>query len=46
VLVMTAMSFEARVAPGSDAETLNVFNEDGEAMLHTSPLRRQAATIR
>lgn len=46
VLVMTAMSFEARVAPGSDAGALSVFNEDGEAMRHTSPLARQSVAIR
>lgn len=46
MLVMTAMSFEARVAPGSDAGALSVFNEDGEAMRHTSPLARQSVAIR
>jgi len=46
VLVVTAMSFEGRVAPGPDAETLSVVNEEGEAMLYTSPLRRQAAAVR
>jgi hypothetical protein len=44
--VVTAMQLRGRVTPGPDAETLNVVNEEREAMVHTSPLRRQAAAVR
>ena len=46
VFVVMAMRFGGRIAPGPDAETLSVINEDGEAMLRTSPVRRQAAAVR
>jgi hypothetical protein len=46
VFVVTAMQLRGLVAPGPDAETLRVINQEGEAMLHTSPLRRQAAAVR
>jgi hypothetical protein len=41
-----AMQFGGRIAPGPDAETLSVINEDGEAVLRISPVRRQAAAVR
>lgn len=44
--VVMAMRLRGHVAPGPDAETLSVVNEEREAMLHTSPLRRQAAAVR
>jgi hypothetical protein len=44
--VVMAMQLRGHVAPGPDAETLSVINEEGEAMLRTSPLRRQAAAVR
>ncbi|MGX7004322.1 hypothetical protein [Caballeronia sp. KNU42] len=44
--VVMAMQLRGRVAPGPDAETISVVNEEREAMLHTSPLRRQAAAVR
>ena len=44
--VVKAMQLRGRVAPGPDAETLSVVNEEREARLHTSPLRRQAAAVR
>jgi hypothetical protein len=44
--VVMAMRFRGHVAPGPDGETLSVVNEEREAMLHTSPLRRQAAAVR
>lgn len=46
VFVVMAMRFGGRVAPGPDADTLSVINEDGEAMIRTSPVRRQAAAVR
>jgi hypothetical protein len=46
VFVVMTMQLRGLVAPGPDAETLGVINEEGEAMLHTSPLRRQAAAVR
>ena len=44
--VVMAMQLRGRVAPGPDSETLSVVNEEREAMLHTSPLRRQASAVR
>ena len=46
VFVAMAMKFGGRIAPGPDADTLSVINEDGEAVFRTSPLRRQAAVVR
>jgi hypothetical protein len=44
--VVMAMQLRGCVAPGPDAETLSVINEEGEALLCTSPIRRQAAAVR
>ena len=46
VFVVMAMKVGGRIAPGPDAETLSVINQDGETVLRTSPIRRQAAVVR
>lgn len=44
--VAMALQLRGRVAPGPDSETLSVINEEGEVVLRTSPVRRQAAAVR
>jgi hypothetical protein len=46
VFVVMEMGFKGLVAPGPDAETVSVIDQEGEAMLRTSPVRRQAAVVR
>jgi hypothetical protein len=46
VFEILAMNFRGGVRRGPDPETVIVVDEEGEVMLRTSPVRRQAATLR
>jgi hypothetical protein len=46
VFEILLMNFRGNVERGPDAETVRVFDEEGEVVLRTSPVRRQAATLR
>lgn len=44
--VVCVMSFEGSVEPGPNADTLIAAVDEGEPVLHTSPVRRHAAVLR
>jgi Nuclease-related domain len=46
VFEILTMNFRGNVRRGPDAETVKVLDEEGEVVLRTSPVRRQAATLR
>jgi hypothetical protein len=46
VFEILMMNFQGNVRRGPDAETVSILDEEGEVVLRTSPVRRQAATLR
>jgi hypothetical protein len=46
VFEVLEMNFRGKVRRGPEPETVSVVDEEGEVVLRTSPVRRQAATLR